>query len=88
LTNQPWSYVITPPARRDLRRLDQPVKRLVVDALDRFIANPKAGDIRKLAHSDEWRLRVGDWRVRFNFDDEARVIIVTRVLPRGRAYDR
>ena len=60
----------------------------MVEALDRFVADPKAGDTRKLAGDDEWRLRVGDWRVRFNFDDEARLIVVTRVLPRGRAYDR
>jgi mRNA-degrading endonuclease RelE of RelBE toxin-antitoxin system len=38
--------------------------------------------------SREWRLRVGDWRVRFTFDDEQRVIVVLRVLPRGRAYRR
>jgi mRNA interferase RelE/StbE len=88
LTDKHWTYVITPPARRDLRRLDRPIKKRVVDALDHLVANPKAGDTRKLAGSDEWRLRVGDWRVRFNFDDEARTIIVTRVLPRGRAYDR
>ncbi len=88
MTDDSWTYVITPPARRDLRRLDQPVKRRVVDALDRFVADPQAGDTRKLANSDDWRLRVGDWRVRFNFDDEARVIVVTHVLPRGRAYDR
>jgi len=88
LTDDSWTYVITPPARRDLRRLDRPIKKRVVDALDRFVADPHAGDTRKLAGSDEWRLRVGGWRVRFNFDDEARVIVVTRVLPRGRAYDR
>jgi mRNA-degrading endonuclease RelE of RelBE toxin-antitoxin system len=35
-----------------------------------------------------YRLRVGDWRVIFRrFDDEL-VILVVRVLPRGRAYDR
>jgi mRNA interferase RelE/StbE len=88
LTDKHWTYVITPPARRDLRRLDRPIKQRVVDALDHFAANPKAGDTRKLAGNDDWRLRVGDWRVRFNFDHEARVIVVTRVLPRGRAYDR
>jgi mRNA interferase RelE/StbE len=88
LTDDPWTYAITPPARRDLRRLDRPVKERVVDALDRFVADPRAGDTRKLTGSDEWRLRVGLWRVRFNFDDEARTVIVTRVLPRGRAYDR
>jgi mRNA interferase RelE/StbE len=88
LTEGPWTYVITPPARRDLRRLDRPIKQRVVDALDHFVADPQAGNSRKLAGSDEWRLRIGDWRVRFNFDDEAHVIVVTRVLPRGRAYDR
>ncbi len=88
LTEASWTYVITPPARRDLRRLDRPIKRRVVDALDNFVANPKAGTARKLTGSDEWRLRVGDWRVRFSFDDEAHTIVVTHVLPRGRAYDR
>lgn len=88
MTDAPWTYVVTPPAQRDLRRLDKPIKQRVVDALDHFVANPQAGHARKLAGSDEWRLRVGDWRVRFNFDDEARMIIVTRVLPRGRAYNR
>jgi mRNA interferase RelE/StbE len=71
LTDKHRTYVITPPARRDLRRLDRPIKQRVVDALDYLVANPKAGDIRKLAGSDDWRLRVGDWRVRFNFDYEA-----------------
>jgi mRNA interferase RelE/StbE len=88
LTGDRWSYIATPPARRDLRRLDPPVKRRIVDALDRFIVDPHAADIRKLSGSGEWRLRVGEWRVRFEFDDEALLVIVTRVLPRGRAYNR
>jgi mRNA interferase RelE/StbE len=88
LTDFLWSYVITPPARRELRRLDRPVQRRIIDALDRFVADPRAGDARKLASSNEWRLRVGDWRVRFSFDDDAHVIVVAHVLPRGRAYDR
>jgi mRNA-degrading endonuclease RelE of RelBE toxin-antitoxin system len=41
--------------------------------------SPHAGDIRKLSSSQ--------WRLRFSFDEE-RVIVVLRVLPRGRAYDR
>ena len=34
----------------------------------------------------EWRLRVGEWRVRFRYDYQRRTIEVLRVLPRGRAY--
>lgn len=88
MTGEGWSYVVTPPARRDLRRLDPPVKRRLVSALDDFVVNPRAGDIRKLSGSSEWRLRVGEWRIRFEFDDDALLVVVTRVLPRGRAYDR
>lgn len=73
------------PAKRDLRRLDPPVRRRVIDALDRFVSDPGAADIRKLS-ATEWRLRVGEWRVRFSFDEGRRVISVLRVLPRGRAY--
>lgn len=82
-----WSLRVMPPARRDLKRLDRPVQRRILDALDRFVAAPRRGDIRKL-DSVQWRLRVGDWRVRFSFDDENQVIVVLRILPRGRAYDR
>jgi mRNA interferase RelE/StbE len=34
----------------------------------------------------EYRLRVGDWRVRFTLDEAIRVMTVLRVLPRGGAY--
>jgi mRNA-degrading endonuclease RelE of RelBE toxin-antitoxin system len=63
------------------------VQRRITSTLDRFVADPFAGDIRRL-NTIEWRLRVGDWRVRFAFDDQRRVIVVLRVLSRGRAYDR
>ena len=44
--------------------------------------------LRRLQGSDGWRLRVGAWRVRLRLDFEARAVVVVRVLPRGRAYDR
>jgi mRNA interferase RelE/StbE len=58
-----WRVEITPPARRDLRRLDAPVRRRVLDALDRLVGDPPTGDVVKLQGRDEHRLRVGDWRV-------------------------
>ena len=79
-------WVFTPRALRDMRRLDRPVQRRIVQALDRLVDDPPVGDVVRLTGSDdEWRLRVGDWRVRFTRDAD-RLILVTRVLPRGRAY--
>lgn len=79
-------WVFAPRARRDLRRLDPPVQRRIIDALDRLVSDPPLGDVVRLTGvEDEWRLRVGDWRVRFTRDAEG-LIYVIRVLPRGRAY--
>jgi mRNA interferase RelE/StbE len=48
-----------------------------------------AGDVRTLkGRRGEWRLRIGDWRAIIRLDQEASVIVVTAVKPRGGAYDR
>jgi mRNA interferase RelE/StbE len=83
-----WAIQFEARAERDLRRLDPPVKGRVLDALDRVLARDPSVDLRRLRGSDEWRLRVGDWRVRLRLDFEDRCVIVVRVLPRGRAYER
>jgi mRNA-degrading endonuclease RelE of RelBE toxin-antitoxin system len=57
-------WIFSARAGRDFKRLDPPIQRRVVSALDRLTDDPPAGDIVKLANTDEWRLRVGGWRVR------------------------
>jgi mRNA-degrading endonuclease RelE of RelBE toxin-antitoxin system len=45
-------------------------------------AQPPTGDIKRLVGDPpQWRLRVGDWRVRFDRDPEVRVVVIQRVLP-------
>lgn len=59
----------------------------IVTALEGLRAQPPTGDIKRLAgEPPEWRLRVGDWRMRFTRDPDERVVVIQRVLPRGRAY--
>lgn len=83
-----WHVEIAPPARRDIKRLDRQVQARVIEALEGLRAEPAQGDIKRLTgiQPPEWRLRVGDWRVRFDRDHDARIVRVLRVLPRGRAY--
>jgi len=76
----------TSAAARDLRRLDDKIQERIRQALYR-LADHGQGDVRKLEGvAAEFRLRVGDWRVRFRFDDATGTIDVLRVLTRGRAY--
>jgi mRNA interferase RelE/StbE len=83
-----WRIEYAGRAEKDIAQLDPPIRTRVLAALARLAVEPRRSQLRKLTGSDELRLRVGDWRVRFTRDAEERVIYVTRVLPRGRAYDR
>lgn len=48
---------------------------------------PRPPECLKLTGStDEWRIRVGDWRVVYRIDDGRVVVMVVRVAPRGGAY--
>jgi mRNA interferase RelE/StbE len=82
-----WRVQLTRTAARDLRRLDPPIRKRVEAALRELAKDPgRSGALRKLTNAPEWRLRIGDWRALVLLDPEERIILVTRVLPRGRAY--
>lgn len=63
------------------------MQRRVIDAVEHF-AKTGEGDVVRLVDvvPPEYRLRVGDWRVRFVPDHERHLLHVLRVLPRGKAY--
>jgi mRNA interferase RelE/StbE len=56
-----------------------------VDAIDGL---PQGDTKRLVGGSGLWRLRVGDWRVIFERDDQARLVTVLAVYARGGAYER
>lgn len=66
--------------------MDPQVAERVRRAIRRF-AEAGLGDVTRLeVPARELRLRVGDWRVRFDLDHESRELVILRVLPRGRAF--
>ncbi|MGI8856207.1 MAG: type II toxin-antitoxin system RelE family toxin [Thermomicrobiales bacterium] len=82
-----WIVLITPRAIKEIEHTPPDARRHLRNAIDGLAIRPWTGDIRKLQGSaNEWRLRVGDWRIRFAPDDSRHEIIILRVLPRGRAY--
>jgi mRNA interferase RelE/StbE len=88
VTAAPWAVEFERRAEKDLERLDPQVKQRVLGAIGRLSDDPGSADLRRLTGRAESRLRVGDWRVIIELDVAARAIIIQRILPRGRAYDR
>ena len=81
-----WEIELTAAARRDLRGLPANVSRRIGEALER-LAETGRGDVVKMrGHDLEWRLRVGDYRVRLSFEFPSQTIRVLRVRHRREAY--
>ncbi len=70
------------------------MKRLATDIHDRVIVaiqslanNPRPSGCRKLVGSkNDWRIRVGDYRVVYEIADAIRVVRVNRVRHRREVY--
>jgi mRNA interferase RelE/StbE len=70
----------------DVARQSRRTAQRIVDAVNR-LAEDNLGDVRKLGGSSgEYRLRVGDWRVLFTFEDNGQTLLVSRVPNRRDAY--
>jgi mRNA interferase RelE/StbE len=67
-------------ARSDRRQADR------IERAAEQLAATGHGDIVKLAGSDLYRLRVGSWRVIFEYTDGGLVVLALRVLNRRDAY--
>jgi len=82
-----WILVWTRPALRDMKKLDQRLARRIREGV-LSLAETGDGDVVKLkgASPPEWRLRVGDHRIFFQFQGDAREIRILRVQRRDQAY--
>lgn len=82
-----WSIQWTEHAVRDLDRLDPPIARRIVGKLEHAAGDP-GRYFRRLAASDDYKLRIGDYRLLAILSYETRTIYVERVDHRSRVYER
>jgi mRNA interferase RelE/StbE len=76
--------VVSSKAEKYIKRMNNPYRQNILDALDGLEKEPPQGDIKQLQGIDGFRLRVGNYRVLFHEKDNT--IIITQVTPRGDAY--
>jgi len=72
-------------AKAQLRSIDQPTALRILRALARYLETGE-GDVKRLQNIEppEFRLRIGDYRVRFH--DQGDIIRITAVKHRREAY--
>ena len=76
------------PAQKQLRAiLDRKLRAMLERSIMALADAPRPQGVKKLAgEKDQWRIRVGDWRVVYRIDDGVLVVMVVTVTPRSGAY--
>ena len=70
-----YSVELKPRAQKDLRKLEKQVSLRLINALE-MLQEDLFGDVKRLTNfSPEYRLRVGQYRILFELEDENRVVV-------------
>ncbi len=82
-----YAVVFTRLARRELERLDVGVARRIISGVEALAGDPRPrGCVKLQGAADLWRIRVGDYRVIYSVDDDARLVDIRVVRHRSDAY--
>lgn len=83
-----YAVEIKSSARKELESLPNTVLPRLIRKIESFRDDPRPAGCKKLrGYKDQWRIRIGDWRVVYIVDDRARLVSVTRIAHRREVYD-
>jgi len=84
-----YKVVYLDSVEKDLKRLDRPVRKRILDKIETHLAKDPQSLGKALAGEFQglWRYRVGDFRVIYKIAEKEILIIVARVGHRKNVYD-
>jgi mRNA interferase RelE/StbE len=83
-----YSLEIKPSAQKELDALADDLFTRIDRKILALADNPRPAGCKKLkGYKDQWRLRVGDWRVVYIISDATKVVSVTRIAHRREVYE-
>ena len=82
-----YDVALTSTAEKELKTLSSQLVARIVPRLENLVSNPRPPGCKKLSGGDdEWRIRVGDYRVVYTIDDAQLLVEVTRIRHRSEVY--
>jgi len=83
-----WDLQIERRAQKALKKISNPYKTNLIQAIDRLSDNPRPDGCKKLKGSESlWRIRVNDYRIVYQIKDEHLLILIIRIGHRKDIYE-
>lgn len=83
-----YSVELKPSARKELERLSPKLIERIFPKLEALASRPRPAGCKKLKGGhQEWRIRIGDYRIVYLIDDTRRRVSITRIRHRSQVYD-
>ena len=83
-----YEVVYTKQADRTLRRMPRNQAQVIRIKIEEIARDPYAqhNNLTKLVGRSGYRLRVGDWRILYELQDQQLIMLVVKVASRGDVY--
>jgi mRNA interferase RelE/StbE len=82
-----YQVSLTTSAEKELNALPARVIARIMPRLEGLATGPRPHGCKKLkGGANEWRIRIGDYRVIYEIDDAAKTVDVTRIAHRREVY--
>jgi len=72
--------------KKDFKKIPKKARLQAVKAFESLISNPRPAQAIKLTNREEYRLRIGVYRILYVINDKKKIVSVRKVQHRGEVY--
>ena len=81
-----FKVLLHPKAAKELQKIEKQIRTRIIESAKQLRENPdKLG--KPLKQSDYWSLRVGDYRVIYEIDQNKKQVVILFIGHRSKVYD-
>jgi len=73
-------------AIKELNSLPNKEIKKIINAINQLIDNPRPINSKKLSASERYRLRVGDYRILYEIEDQILIVYIIKIAHRKDVY--
>lgn len=82
-----YTIIIPKPVQKQLKNLPTETYQRIIEKIGQLSSQPRSLDTKKLkGFENEYRIRIGDYRVRYEINDKALIVLLLSCRHRRDAY--